>query len=225
MTSHFQTQNAWRRGGLLILLATFVLTTVGCASKGFVRREIDTQVAELAQRSTALETSLETTQTRLDRTDDRLTGENREQDYRIDEASQTALEALERARQAGKLAEGKLLFEAVLSDDKVRFGFDKAELSDEAKEALNALGDRLKTDNRKVYLEIQGHTDATGPEVHNMNLGEERAEVVRRYLNLELGIPLHRMETISYGETAPVADNDSREGRSQNRRVVIVVLS
>jgi outer membrane protein OmpA-like peptidoglycan-associated protein len=47
---------------------------------------------------------------------------------------------------------------------------------------------------------------------------------VRRYLNLEHGIPLHRMSVISYGEAAPVADNDSKEGRAQNRRVALVVL-
>ena len=53
---------------------------------------------------------------------------------------------------------------------------------------------------------------------------EARAEAVRRYLSQQ-GIALNRMSTISYGEGSPVASNDTREGRSQNRRVAIVVLS
>ena len=60
-----------------------------------------------------------------------------EHDQQIGEASKTAQEALQRAQEAGKLAEGKLLYETVLTDDQVRFGFDKAELSDEAKAALD----------------------------------------------------------------------------------------
>ncbi|HVR30200.1 MAG TPA: OmpA family protein, partial [Thermoanaerobaculia bacterium] len=64
----------------------------------------------------------------------------------------------------------------------------------------------------------------SGPEDYNLMLGEQRAESVRRYLNMEHGIPLHRMSVISYGETAPVVDNDSREARAQNRRVALVVL-
>jgi outer membrane protein OmpA-like peptidoglycan-associated protein len=83
---------------------------------------------------------------------------------------------------------------------------------------------KLKTDNKNVYLEIQGHTDASGPPAVNRRLGEERAEAVRRFLNQQ-GVALNRMATISYGEDAPVAPNDTRAGRAQNRRVVVVVLS
>jgi outer membrane protein OmpA-like peptidoglycan-associated protein len=53
----------------------------------------------------------------------------------------------------------------------------------------------------------------------------ERAEAVRMYLNREHGIPLHRINVISYGEAEPIADNGSRDGRAQNRRVVLVVLA
>ena len=125
---------------------------------------------------------------------------------------------------AGKLAEGKLLFETVLADDKVKFGSDHIELTDEARSALDELGSQLIEVDRKVYLEVQGHTDAIGEDSYNLSLGEKRAENVRRYLNLEHQIPLHRIATISYGEAAPVADNKTREGRAQNRRVVVVVL-
>jgi outer membrane protein OmpA-like peptidoglycan-associated protein len=57
-----------------------------------------------------------------------------------------------------------------------------------------------------------------------MRLGEERAEAVRLFMN-QNGVPLNRMATISYGDTAPVAPNDTREGRAQNRRVVVIVMA
>jgi outer membrane protein OmpA-like peptidoglycan-associated protein len=82
----------------------------------------------------------------------------------------------------------------------------------------------LKAENQNVYLEIQGHTDSVGPEEYNFRLGLERAETVRRYLS-ESGIPLHRISVISYGEERPVATNKTKDGRSQNRRVVIQVLA
>ena len=145
------------------------------------------------------------------------------QGQEIQKTSKTAQEALDRAIAAGKLAEGKFLYEVALTDDKVRFAFDKAELGDEAKSILTELANQLKADNRNVYVEIQGHTDSIGGEEYNYRLGLERAEAVRRFLNQQ-GIPLHRMSVISYGESEPVADNGTREGRTQNRRVVLVVL-
>ncbi|CAN7499437.1 OmpA family protein [Phenylobacterium sp. LjRoot219] len=136
----------------------------------------------------------------------------------------TAGEALERAKAAHKLAEGKFLYEVVLSDDSVKFPVDRHALSPEAEQRLAELVQRLKGENRNVYLEIQGYTDASGPEDYNEKLGEARAEAVRRYLSQQ-GVALNRMATISYGEASPVAPNDSQEGRAQNRRVSIVILS
>ena len=106
----------------------------------------------------------------------------------------------------------------------MKFPVDKATLSPEAEQRLSELVDRLKGENRNVYLEIQGHTDSTGSSAYNEELGRERAEAVRRFLNAH-GVSLNRMSTISYGKDAPVAPNDTAEGRAQNRRVVIVVLS
>ncbi len=79
-------------------------------------------------------------------------------------------------------------------------------------------------DNKPVYIEVQGHTDNVGSEKYNQELGQSRAEAVRRYLNQKDGFPLHRMNVISYGKAAPVASNKNRQGRAQNRRVVLVVL-
>lgn len=202
----------------VIVLALSALALSGCATKKYVQQE----TGAVHTRVDDVETQVEANQTEIRRTGERL-GENERQ---IGEVSKTAQEALTRAQEAGKLAEGKLLYETVLTDDKVRFGFDKAELSDEAQAALAQFAQGLKAQyNRDVYIEIQGHTDATGPDQYNLELGLERAEAVRRYLNREHGIPLHRMSVISYGEAEPISDNGSREGRAQNRRVVLVVLA
>jgi outer membrane protein OmpA-like peptidoglycan-associated protein len=140
---------------------------------------------------------------------------------KLDQATQ---DALNRATAAGKLAEGKFLYSMVLSDDSVKFPVDSAKLSPEAQARLTSFIEQLKNDNRNVYLEIQGHTDARGPVTLNQRLGAERAEAVRLFMSRH-GVPLNRMATISYGKEEPVADNKTRDGRAQNRRVVLVVMS
>ncbi len=167
----------------------------GCASHKFVRENL----AVVDQRVTEVDT--------------RVTG-----------VESTANQALARANAAHKLAEGKFLYEVVLSDDSVKFPTNANTLSPEAEQRLAELAQRLKSENRNVYLEIQGHTDSRGDEAANERLGQARAEAVRRFLSTQ-GIALNRMSTISYGESNPVAPNDNDQGRSQNRRVAIVVLS
>ncbi|MEZ5332505.1 MAG: OmpA family protein [Thermoanaerobaculia bacterium] len=204
------TRNARRFAPALALL---LLAAGGCATKKYVNSEVGETRSAMDEKVGAVETEVETVQGRLD-----------EHDEKIGEISSTAQDALDRAIAAGKLAEGKFLYETVLTDDSVHFPFDKATLSDEAKTALDQFAEQLRTQNANVYVEIQGHTDATGTEDYNLDLGEARAEAVRRYLNLEEGLPLNRMSVISYGETAPIADNGNRDGRAQNRRVALVVL-
>ena len=120
----------------------------------------------------------------------------------------------------------RLLYEVVLSQDQGDFKFGNADLPDGAREEIDRLAGQLKSDAPKnVYIEIEGHTDATGEPEVNERLGLERAEGVKRYLHESHQIPLHRMNTISYGEEKPVAPNDTREGRAQNRRVVVRVLT
>jgi outer membrane protein OmpA-like peptidoglycan-associated protein len=187
----------------------------GCASKKYVSGE----VGKVGERVDGVQTQVEDAQTKIKVHEGRIN----KNEAAAAAASKTAQEALDRAVAAGRLAEGKLLYETVLSDDKVKFGFDKAALSDEAKAALNDFATQLKTENKNVYIEIQGHTDNVGGELYNEKLGKQRAEVVEEYLAKQ-GIPLFRMETISYGESEPVADNKTRDGRAQNRRVVLVVL-
>jgi len=195
----------WTLAAALLLMVAFT----GCATKKYVKQEtgaVNTRVDEV-------QGQVEEAQTRLNT-----------HDQQIGEASRTAQEALQRAQEAGKLAQGKLLYETVLTDEKVKFGFDTSDLSPEAKAALDEFASQLASQNKGVYIEIQGHTDSVGSDNYNEELGLLRAEAVRRYLSQQHKFPLHRINVISYGETAPIADNGNRQGRSQNRRVALVVL-
>jgi len=194
-----------------LLLGIFGFT--GCASKEYVGQEVAKSSAATDKRINEVESQVEATQTKV-----------KAHDTQIAELDKATRQALERAQEAGKLAEGKFVYSLVLSDDAAKFPVNKYELSDEAKQALNAFAERLKSENRNVYLEIQGHTDATGSQDYNMKLGSERAEAVRRYLNKQ-GVALNRMSTISYGASEPVESNKTKEGRSKNRRVVVIVLA
>jgi len=194
---------------IALSLTAALVGTTGCATKKYVKQEtgaVNTRVDEV-------QGQVEQTQTRLNT-----------HDKQIGEISQTAQDALRRAQEAGKLAEGKFLYETILTDDKVKFGFDTSDLSPEGQAAIDEFAAKIKQDNKNVYVEIQGHTDNVGSEKYNEELGLLRAESVRRYLNQKQSFPLHRINVISYGESSPVADNKTREGRSQNRRVALVVL-
>jgi outer membrane protein OmpA-like peptidoglycan-associated protein len=189
------------------LAAAFAVT--GCATEKYV----NTHVAGVDEKIT-------NTQSQADQEKQRIA----DHEAMLARLDKTSRDAYERAEAAGKLAEGKFLYTVTVQDDATKFATNKYALSDDEKAKLMDFASKLKTDNRNVYIEIQGHTDAVGSADYNMTLGEERAEAVRLFLN-EQGVALNRMNTISYGKTAPVADNKTKAGRAQNRRVNIVVMA
>lgn len=184
-----------------------------CATKKYVSGEVEKSSAASEKHIAEVESQVEQTQSQVGQHEQRIT--------ELDKATK---DALDRAEQAGKLAEGKFNYSVVLSDDNSHFPLNGHELSQAAKQQLDDFVDHLKNENKNVYIEIQGHTDSTGPSDYNVRLGEERAEAVRLYLN-EKGVALNRMATISYGETQPVESNKTKTGRAKNRRVVLIVLS
>lgn len=225
----------------LLSLAALSLLVSGCATKEYVHEYVQSQLKPVSGQVTALEgragsaenaiksqsAGLEATnknvadiQSTLKLHADRIARNEAE----IALLSKTAQEAVSRADAAGKLAQGKMIYEVVLTDEQLKFGPGKAALSKPAQVALDEFAAQLKGDNKNVFIEIQGHTDSRGEAEYNLKLGEQRAEAVRRHLNMKGGIALHRMSVISYGEAAPVADNKVRAGREQNRRVVLVVI-
>lgn len=196
-------------GTIGFFTAILILGVTGCATKSYVREEV-----------TALETKVDANRTEIDR----LSQANAQQDAQLAQLSASVQEAMQRAEEAGKLAKGKFVCEVKLTEDAAYFAFDKSELTDKANAALSAFAQRMKDENRNVYIEIQGHTDAIGPEAYNLQLGMARARAVKYYLYTRGGIALHRMDTFSYGESRPIADNRTPENRAKNRRVTLVVM-
>ncbi len=192
------------------------LAVSGCATKKYVTRE----VGEVNQKVDTLASEVEKTQERVKRSEVRIDEVN----AGVSEAKGSAQQAMSKAQDAEKAAKGKIIYTVTLSNDKVTFPLSRAEVSDEAKKLIDDAIAQLKAENKGVFFEIEGHTDATGPDEFNMKLGEDRAEAVRNYLHDQHGIALNRMQVISYGKTKPAVDNNTKENRAQNRRVVIKVL-
>lgn len=102
------------------------------------------------------------------------------------------------------------------------FDFDKSVVKPEGKTLLDRLADQAKALNLEVIIAV-GHADWTGPAAYNQKLSERRAEAVKAYL-VSKGIPAGKVYTEGKGESQPVADNKTREGRAKNRRVEVEVV-
>ncbi len=216
------------------VLALALGGTTACATKKFVRG----QVGEVNDKVESVSKSLEETQER--------TKANEAKIAEVDQRAQAAAQAADtKATTAGQRADGaktaadaantkveavdkaskRLVYEVVLSEDKGDFKFGKATVPDSAIGELDQLVAKLKSEPNGAYIEVEGHTDNVGPKEVNYKLGLERAENVKRYLYEHHQVPLHKINVISYGEDKPVAPNKTKDGRAQNRRVVIKVLT
>ena len=226
------------------LLALTVAVAPACATKKFVR----TEVGGVNQKVDTLTGTVEETQERTRQNAERIgvVDQKAESAGKAAATAQTAADAAQRSAAAadskateagaranqvgGRLDEvvassRRLIYEVTLSEDQGNFKFGRKDLPDEAKARLDELISQLKADPKGIYIEIEGHTDNVGDKTYNEALGMERAEAVKRYLYEQHQVPLHKINVISYGEEKPVAPNKTREGRAQNRRVVVRVLS
>jgi peptidoglycan-associated lipoprotein len=201
-----------------------------CATKKMVKQ----RVGEVDGKVDTLSKSVEENQERT-----------RANEGRIGEVDQKAAAANQRATAAGtradeaygaankvnaradaiEAASKRLVFEVVMSEDKGGFKFGQSKIPADMQAQIDQLVTQLKANPNGAYIEIEGHTDNVGPKDVNYKVGLDRAEAVKRYLYENQQIPLHKMNVISYGEEKPVAPNKTRDGRAQNRRVVIKVLA
>jgi peptidoglycan-associated lipoprotein len=215
----------------MLAVGTIVVgTTTACATKKFVRTEVGT----VNTRVETLSQSLEATQEQTKQNQARIT----QVDQKADQVGIWAKEAQTSASTANSAAAAasakidaveatnkRLVYEVVISEDQGQFKFGSAELPEAVQARIDQMVADLKANPRGNFVEIEGHTDGTGDKMVNQRIGEARAEAVKRYLYETHQVPLHKMNVISWGEDKPVSPNNTRDGRAQNRRVVIRVLA
>lgn len=112
------------------------------------------------------------------------------------------------------------VFERVVLDGQALFATNSARLTGEGTSAIDGVVEQLRGFDKVKTITITGHTDNTGSTAYNQKLSERRADSVRDYL-ISRGVNPALMSTMGMGETAPVADNNTREGRQLNRHVDI----
>jgi outer membrane protein OmpA-like peptidoglycan-associated protein len=207
-----------------------VFTSIGCATKKYARNRINERVTPLEARTG----ELEETSRRNSQDIGRLGTDVNDVRGRADRAQSQADTALARAGEANTRASSaeqnvndlrtNLDKYSLQNTATVNFKFDSYQLLPEAKEELDQIAAQIR-DRENFILEIQGFADATGTDTYNNQLTQKRADAVRRYLAEQHNIPLFRMHILGFGEVRAVADNATRAGRAQNRRVEIRLLT
>jgi outer membrane protein OmpA-like peptidoglycan-associated protein len=201
------------------------------------------QVGQVSGKVDSLSKSLEDTQQRTKQNEARITEVDQKTakaQGTAEQAGQAAMTADTKAVAATEAAKAvrrqsgcgqdlidkernKMVYEVVLSEDNGNFKFGKAVLPDEAKAHRRADRQAPGRPQGRVLRNRRPHRQRRRQD-DQRKLGLARAETVKRYLYEQYKIPLHRMNVISYGEEKPASDNKTKDGRAQNRRVVIRVL-
>ena len=215
----------------MLAVGTIVIgTTTACATKKFVRTEVDavgTRVETLSQSLEATQEATRANEAQIKQVDAKAdqVGIWAKEAQTAATTANTAVAANASKIEAVEASTKRLVYEVVISEDQGNFKFGSAELPESVQQRIDQMIADLKANPRGNYVEIEGHTDSSGDKMTNQRIGEARAEAVKRYLYEAHQVPLHKINVISWGEDKPVSPNNTREGRSQNRRVVIRVLA
>jgi outer membrane protein OmpA-like peptidoglycan-associated protein len=235
----------------LALAAVFAaLLSVGCATKKYVHETmvpVQNKIEDLDKKNTAQDTAIAELGKGVSRADERAQGA----DSKAVDAARDAARANDQAALASKQAGAaqstadKGVAQAAQAErsvgtlgnkvenmdnfklattETVLFAIGKSELSKEAEAQLDAFAAKVAPMKHYV-VEVQGFTDSTGAPAANIELSRRRAAAVVRYLTLDKKIPLFRVDTIGYGKASPAADNKTRDGRKQNRRVEVKLFA
>ena len=231
--------------------AGLMLFSTGCATKKHVRASIapvESRVEVVEKRATQAEADVDALEKQLSQTTEIASGADREAKLAksmAQTADGKAVAAGQRADGANALAEKSMtrigevetqfgktidgLYEnldnyQMARAENITFASNRAELTKEMKEKLDGFAGTIK-DQKKFVIEVQGFADITGTDSYNQELSQRRAMAVARYLSAEHEVPLRRIQMLGVGSVKPVADNKTREGRMQNRRVEVKVYT
>jgi len=219
--------------GLLIAAAVALMGVTGCATKNYVK----SQTAPIIDHTNQLDQKSADNNRALHDADDRATAGIKQAQGSADSAAQNAQNATKAAGDADTAANDAVhradsLDSVVKGLDNyksmanvtVNFGFDKAVLTKDDKDQLDSFAAQLGS-AKSYILEVTGGTDSTGSATYNYDLSNRRADAVVQYLASKYGVAAHRFYLIGIGKDKEVAPNTTAEGRKQNRRVEIQLLS
>jgi outer membrane protein OmpA-like peptidoglycan-associated protein len=231
----------------LALAALFAaLVSGGCATKKYVHETmvpVQQKVEDLDKKNTAQDSAIAELGRGVSRADERAQGADSKAGDAAREAARANDSAAAASKQAGAaqstadkgVAQAAQAERSVgtlgnrvenmdnfkfASTETVLFAVGKSELSKEAEAQLDAFAAKV-VPMKHYIVEVQGFTDSTGASAANVELSRRRAAAVVRYLTLDGKLPLYRVNTIGYGKASPAADNKTRDGRKQNRRVEV----
>lgn len=222
-----------RFGALGLAAGLAVIGASGCATKNYVH----TQTAPLVEHTDQLDAKTATNNQQIREVDDRSQAGVKQAQSAADIAAQNAQvasksagdaetaadNAVHRADSLDSVVKGLDNYKSV-ANVSVTFGFDKAVLTKDDRDQLDAFAAQLGT-AKSYLLEVTGGTDSTGPAEYNYELSQRRADAVVQYLASKYGVAAHRFYLIGIGKDNAVAPNTTAEGRKQNRRVEIQLLS
>jgi outer membrane protein OmpA-like peptidoglycan-associated protein len=222
-----------RIGTLGLSVALVVAGATGCATKNYVKN----QTAPLVEHTNQLEEKTATNNRQIHDVDDRAQSGIKQSQGAADSATQnaqnatksagdaqnSATDAVHRADSLDTMVKNLDNYKS-LGNVSVTFGFDKAVLTKDDKEQLDTFAAQLGS-AKSYILEVTGGTDSTGPAQYNYDLSQRRADAVVQYLASKYGVAAHRFYLVGIGKDKEVADNKTPEGRKQNRRVEVQMLS
>jgi len=222
-----------RLGVIGLAAGLAVVGATGCATKNYVRN----QTAPLVDHTDQLDTMTAENNQKLHDADDRAQAGIKQAQSAADAAGQSAQTASKSAGDAQVAANDAVhradTLDSVVKDldnykpianVSVNFGFDKATLTKDDRDQLDTFAEQLGT-AKSYILEVTGGTDSTGPAQYNYELSQRRADAVVQYLASKYGIAAHRFYLIGIGKDKEVAANTTAEGRKQNRRVEVQILT
>ncbi len=112
----------------------------------------------------------------------------------------------------------------IVINEKIQFALDSAKILPVSHDLLNEVAKVIKEHPQIKKIEIEGHASAEGSDDHNLKLSDKRAKAVLKYLSGEAGIDNGMLSAKGYGETRPIADNETEEGKEKNRRVEFTIV-
>jgi OmpA-OmpF porin, OOP family len=221
------------RTSLTVLLALSMAASVGCASKNYVRQ----QTTPLINKTNELDDLTAKNSNDIKDVDARAQAGIQQVQTKAAAADQKAQAAGQQADQAQTTADNAVhrvdtLQSAVANLDNyqvvdqksVLFGFNKDNLTKDAKAALDQIA--TDTSNTKGYiLTVEGGTDSVGDAQYNYALSQRRADAVIQYLASERNIPAYKIYVIGLGKDKPVDSNKTKDGRAKNRRVDVRLMT